>query len=253
MLKKRFTLLVLTFATMPAAAQLGVSDNDLRTGLLDLNARMQASMPRLDALSTGIERLRQDNELLRNLLADIDKLATTAANKATARTDALQKVFNKINVAIEKVESERRRPLTQLQTIAVGADGQYYEQALTLYASGGQAAQAQAMLAEIIALKQLSNYTPAAKHWHGRIDYEQGDFVQARATLTELLKQHPNAPRAANTLHLLYDMAVLLDDEPEAGYWQRQILQLHPDSPAADVIRAAIAREDLTTRQTRTQ
>lgn len=227
---------LLLVVAVPAGAQVSVSDNDLRTGLLEANQRLQTAETRLAAVAETMQRLQRDNELLQRLLDDITQLADAATIKAAGREEALEAMFVKINLAIDKLATSYQAEVAELTVIGTGSDRDAYERALTLYSQFNDIATATELLTSIVALGELSTYTPAAKFWLAQIEFEQGNFAPAKTLLTALLAEHPAAIHEAQTLALLVEVSVLTAD-PQAEYFQQELLARYPESFAAAKVR----------------
>lgn len=234
------TLLVATMAAPWGAAQFDIADNKLRTEIIDLGQRLKSIETTVTSLDGSLAKLGKEQELLRNLIAEITELATLTESATLTRQVALQELAAKITTSAAAMEREHARKIELLDQLITGMDGATYARALVAYGNAGDPVEAVAQLDRVAALGARSSYATAALHWIGRIHYEQGEFDAARVTLTSLLKNHPGHLREADTLYLLAEMANLLDD-PLQETWRERLLRQYPTSLAASRARTLSA------------
>ena len=213
-----------------------VPDNELRTRILEFTELLQRNEELVQTIERNYERLRMDNELLVKLLADIQKLSDQSKVKIISHELALEEMFKRINVTLQEIQSNNEDSIKTVSIVALGADTIAYEEAISIYQKQGDATRAIEILEKIAELDDLSAQTPAALHWLGRIYFEQRNFDLAKTNLETVIQKYPNAPREAESLSILIDIAVS-ENNPSVTTLIERLLNSFPNSYSADLVR----------------
>ncbi len=227
-----FGLLGLTLAILPwqAFAQSFVSDNELRTDILEVDKKIKIVQRRIASLQGQHNRLQTELIQLRTLLQDVRQ----SIDDSSAAIDALATSTAASDERLEKeltaIMQTHNRQLGNVRQVVEGADILAYEKALLRYSKQDDIAGVLEDLRSITELEKLSHQVPAALFWIGRIQYEQNQFDKSRAALERLLKQYPGSARESEALWMLAELESLQGNDSTAEKWKNRLRQQYPTS-----------------------
>lgn len=220
-----------------AAAQDFFDDNELRTDLIALAETVVGLEERAEQLAGQLDRLRSETEQLRRLAQEIEGQLSAGGDKSAQRERRITEVMASAEATIGEHEERAESDSRLLLSILEGIDGREYSAALRGYNSDGDVKGSLRRLRGIVAYGDLSPYAGSARYWIGRINHQQGAPDTARKELGRFLEEHPSDHRAPDAMLMLAEIAGL-EDVFEAARIEDEILALHPDSAAADRVRA---------------
>lgn len=223
--------------TACAAAQDFFDDNELRADLIALAETAVELEERTEQLSGQLARLRSETAQLRRLAGDIEGQLSSGGEKSAARERRITEVMAAAEETISEHEARAERDSRLLLSILEGIDGREYSAALRGYSSDGDVKGSLRRLRGIVAYGDLSPYAGSARYWIGRINHQQGAPDVARKELGRFVAEHPSDHRVPDAMLMLAEIAAL-EDVFEAATIEDEILALHPDSAAADRVRA---------------
>ncbi|MBF2735453.1 MAG: hypothetical protein ISN26_05175 [Betaproteobacteria bacterium AqS2] len=229
-------LALLLAAAAPAAwAQRFFDDNELRAGIIAIDADIQRSADRINVIREQIGKLEIETVEMERLLSELRAENAGFKAAAAARQKLIDAGGDQLDDELREVVAAQGGQLNELQGVLASADAKAFRAALALHYHGAPADEALAALAPLAADAE-SPYQDEARFWTGLLQHGAGDYGLARDTLAGFVRDWPGDAREPEALYLLADIAAKVDGDRSSS-WRSMLLRLHPDSFAAARLR----------------
>lgn len=232
---RTLALAVLLLAPAAAWAQRFFDDNQLRTGIIAIDADIQRAAGRINVIRDQIGKLEIETAEMERLLGELRAENASFKAAASARQKRIDAGAAQLDSELRDAGADQGRQRDELQSVITSADAKAFRAALALHYHGAPEADSIAALAPLAADGE-SRYQDEARFWTGLLQHGAGDYAAARETLAAFVRNWPGDAREPEALYLLADIAAKVDGDG-ASSWRSMLLRLHPDSFAAARLR----------------
>lgn len=255
-------LVAILLVCLQGTAQAGLfDDEEARRAILDLRQKVEQQSQlhdkRMQSLSSELQILRDENQLLKKGLLDFQNLIEQLRGdmaKQTGQQELLSKELTDIQrrhrdlaLATQVVDERMKR----LEPIKVNPDGKEflaepaeikeYEAALAVFRRGDFKSATQANL-DFLRRYPQSGYQSLALFWLGNSQYANREYREAIANFRLMADANPSSSKAPEALLGMANSQVELKDIRSARKTLEDIVRIYPQSEAALVAKDRLTR-----------
>ena len=240
-------LAALTFAATVASVVLPVhgqvslfKDDEAREKLVELEDKLGLIQANLRKMASEAAELNNQKQELLQLIRQLSGLVEEA-NLVSNRHDArITEIGSQVTTESEELGRKIEQHFGNVAAAMVSDDANLYDKGVRTYHSLDYDG-AESIFHELLLRYPASAYAHASTFWLGQLQYDKGNFLVSQETLTGLLVSHPDSPRVPDALLLLSRIASEQGDGEAANSLRVRLLNRHPASAAADLLRREIA------------